>query len=103
MLVKDSIDEIIEDAIVDAYDFNEQLWGFYTVLDEELSFPVKIQVLGQDFKAVGIEYKCERLKWIVIGSNGKNYLIDITDTIIVDKNSYNRKIVQAYRKWLVCG
>ena len=40
------LDEMIEEAILDAYGESEQTVGFYTILDENLALPFKTEVLG---------------------------------------------------------
>ncbi|MGP3990564.1 calcium-binding protein [Streptomyces sp. 3N207] len=40
------LDELVEQATVDAYDDQEQLTGLYTMLAEHLTVPFKTVVLG---------------------------------------------------------
>ena len=40
----EKLDEMIEEAIVDAYDESEQTLGFYTMLEENPAMPFKTQV-----------------------------------------------------------
>ena len=40
------LDEMIEEAIVDAYGESEQTVGFYTMLEENLATPFKTEMLG---------------------------------------------------------
>ncbi|MFE9171168.1 calcium-binding protein [Streptomyces kebangsaanensis] len=40
------LDELVEQATVDAYDDEEQLTGLYTMLSEHLAVPFKTVVLG---------------------------------------------------------
>ena len=40
------LDELIEEAIVDAHDESEQTSGFYSMLEEHLAIPFAIDMLG---------------------------------------------------------
>jgi hypothetical protein len=42
------LDEMIEEAIVDAYGESEQIVGFYTMLEDNLALPFKTEILGVD-------------------------------------------------------
>ena len=48
------LDEMIEEATVDAYGESEQTVGFFTLLEERLKLPFKTEVLG-------VEVTVERL------------------------------------------
>ena len=43
---KARLDELIEEATVDAYGDSEQRGGFLTMLEENLALPFKTEVLG---------------------------------------------------------
>jgi Calcium binding len=45
-LSKADLDELVEEAIVDAYGEEEQLAGFYTMFEENLVLPFTTMVLG---------------------------------------------------------
>jgi hypothetical protein len=44
-LANAKLDELIEEATVDAYDESEQTTGFYTTFEEHLALPLKTEVL----------------------------------------------------------
>ncbi len=45
-LSKARLDELIEQALVDAYRQSEQATGFYTMLENDLRLPFETQILG---------------------------------------------------------
>ena len=45
---KSRLKELIEQAIVDAYGEEEQVGGFFTMLEEYLALPFRVKVLGVD-------------------------------------------------------
>jgi hypothetical protein len=54
-LSKADLDELVEEAIVDAYGEDEQLTGFYTMIEENLALPFTTMVLGVEVTVEGID------------------------------------------------
>ena len=54
-LSKADLDELVEEAIVDAYGEDEQLAGFYTMIEENLVLPFTAMVLGVEVTVEGID------------------------------------------------
>jgi hypothetical protein len=54
-LSKADLEELVEEAIVDAYGEDEQLAGFYTMIEENLVLPFKTMVLGVEVTVEGID------------------------------------------------
>jgi hypothetical protein len=48
MFAAEYLDQLIEEATVDAYNESEQTVGFFTMMDEHLAFPFTTWVLGQE-------------------------------------------------------
>ncbi len=46
----DSIDDLIEEVIVDAYGPDEQLWAFRQAFEDTAHFPFSGQVVGVDVR-----------------------------------------------------
>ena len=49
------LDELVEEAIVDAYGEDEQLVGFYTMIEENLALPFTTMVLGVEVTVESID------------------------------------------------
>lgn len=47
-LIKAELDALVEEAIVDAYDREEQAAGLYAMIQDNLAAPFQTQVLGLD-------------------------------------------------------
>jgi len=54
-LSKADLDELVEEAIVDAYGEDEQMAGFYTMIEENLVLPFTTMVLGVEVTVEGID------------------------------------------------
>jgi len=49
------LDELVEEAIVDAYGEDEQLTGLYTMIEENLAVPFTTRVLGVEVTVEGVD------------------------------------------------
>lgn len=45
-LTRARLDELVEEALVDAYGGSEQVTGFYTMMENDLRLPFETQILG---------------------------------------------------------
>ena len=56
-LSKADLDELVDEAIVDAYGEDEQLAGFYTMIEENLVLPFTAMVLGAEVTVEAIDLR----------------------------------------------
>ncbi len=54
-LGKARLDELIEEALVDAYGESEQVTGFYTMMENDLRLPFETEILGMNVIVEGID------------------------------------------------
>ena len=54
-LSKARLDELVEEALVDAYGESEQVTGFYTMMENELRLPFETEILGMTVTVEGID------------------------------------------------
>ena len=93
------LDEMIEEATVDAYGESEQTVGFFTLLEERLKLPFKTEVLG-------VEVIVERLDMtddqqiVAVYSRGKSQQrVSILDLILPDPPPEGAEWIEAFRRW----
>src|SRR5690242_6828749 len=93
------LDEMIEQATVDAYEESEQAVGFFTLLEERLELPFKTEVLG-------VEVTVERLDMtddehiVAVCSRGKSrQSIPILDLTLPDAPPEGAEWIAAFRRW----
>ena len=79
------LDEIIMDAIIDSYGFEEQLCSWFAFFQDELIFPIHISILSNQYEAKGITVQWERLKFII-------YLNDMEFLVDINLNTCNKTI-----------
>ena len=93
------LDEMIEEATVDAYGESEQTAGFFTLLEERLKLPFKTEVLG-------VEVTVERLDMtddeqiVAVCSRGKaKQPVPILDLTLPDPPPEGAEWIEAFRRW----
>ena len=93
------LDEMIEEATVDAYGESEQIVGFFTLLEERLQLLFKTEVLG-------LEATVERLDMtddeqiVAVCSRGKSQQpVPILDLALPDPPPEGVEWIDAFRRW----
>lgn len=95
------LDQLIEEAIVDAYNESEQAVGFFTMIDEHLAFPFTTRVLGQEVTVAKVEIT-NRDQIVTVCSRGKEtQAIPILDLPMPGLLPAGAEWIEAYRRW--CG
>jgi hypothetical protein len=93
------LDEMIEEAIVDAYGESEQTVGFYTMLEDNLATPFETEMLG-------VEVTVERLdltddeQIVAVCSRGRSrQRVPILDLPLPNPPPEGADWVAAFRRW----
>jgi hypothetical protein len=100
--VADSIDQLIDDVVVDAYGDDEQLWAFRQVFEDTTTFPFAAQVAGVDIQVTDIDYPGDERRALVAvceraGERHTVALLDIVPSPTIDAGV--RQLIDAYRRW----
>jgi hypothetical protein len=97
------LDELIEEAIVDCHDEEEQANGFFAVMDENLTLPFMTPILGVETSVAAIEMdEFGRIK-AVCERNGEQQRIDLLDLPLPSPPPSGVEWIAAYRRWLEGG
>jgi len=97
-LSKKELEKLTERAIIDCCDDSERLAGFYTMLEENLSFPFPAKIVGEEVKIIGINQEESRIQAICV-RNAIKYPIDILYIKCNPKKIKGWKWIEAYREW----
>ena len=97
------LDEMIEEAIVDAYGESEQLVGFYTMLEDNLKVPFRTKLLG-------VEVTVERLdiseddRIVAVCTRGRaRQRVPILDLPLPNPPPDGAEWIEACRRWASGG
>ncbi len=93
------LDELVEQATVDAYDGEEQLTGFFTMLAEQLAVPFKTVVLGVEVTVKKVDL-LPGSRIVAVCKRGRHrQAIGILDLPLPDPAPAGAEWIEAYRHW----
>lgn len=95
---EDELDELIDEAIVDAYDEYEQRIGFLTMIQDNVTVPFQASLHGSEVTVSEID-GTDRVIKAIIKENKKSYPVDILDVEIDPSAVKGGEWIMAYRKW----
>lgn len=97
-LSKAKLDALVAEAIVDAYDEDEQLMGFAALLDDNLDVPFETTVLGVQVTVKGITHTSHGI--VACCVRGKHRQpIHILDLPLPEPPPKGAEWIAAYRHW----
>ncbi len=96
------LDELIEEATVDAYGDSEQTTGLYSLLEEHLHLPFHTEVLGIEVAVEALDMT-EDEQIVAVYSHGKSrQRISLLDLPLPSPPPGGAEWIDAYRRW-ACG
>ena len=98
-LSKARLKELIEQAIVDAYGEEEQVGGFFTMIEEYLALPFRVKALGIDADVEKVDMTLDG-QIVAICHRGKTrQKIPILDLPLPTPAPAGAEWIAAYRHW----
>jgi hypothetical protein len=98
-LGKRRLDELIEEAIVDAYGESEQRVGFLTMLEDGIAFPFKTEVLGSPVIVDRVDLNDAEEIVAVCRCGRQKQMIQILNLPIPSPPPDGWEWIEAYRRW----
>src|SRR6266550_3366720 len=93
------LDDMIEEATVDAYGESEQAVGFFTLLEEQLKLPFKTEVLGMEVTVERLDMTDDE-QIVAVCSRGKSRQpVPILDLTLPDPAPEGAEWIEAFRRW----
>src|SRR5437879_13220803 len=93
------LDEMIEEAAVDAYGESEQIVGFFTLLEERLKLSFKTEVLGVEVTVQRLDMTDDE-QIVAVCSRGKSrQSVPILDLPLPDPPPEGAEGFEAVRPW----
>jgi len=93
------LDEMIEEAIVDAYGESEQISAFYTLCEDNLAMPFKTEVLGVKVTVERIDLTDDE-QIVAVCSRGKaRQRVPILDLPLPSPPPEGADWIAAFRRW----
>jgi hypothetical protein len=94
------LDKLIEEAIVDCYDEEEQASGFFTMIEDNLALPFVTWILGVEVSVVAIKMGEDGGFKAVCERGGERQRIGLTDLPLPSQPPSGAEWIAAYRRWV---
>ena len=94
------LDELIEEAIVDCYDEEEQASGFFTMIEDNLALPFVTWILGVEVSVVAVKMGEDGGLKAVCEHGGERQRIGLTDLPLPSQPPSGAEWIAAYRRWV---
>lgn len=98
-LSKARLDELIEEAVVDANDESEQVTGFYTMLENDLRLPFETRILGVAASVEGIDITEDDQLVAVCRKGRTRQRISLSELPLPSPPPEGAEWILAYRYW----
>ena len=93
------LDRLIEDAIVDAHNESEQITGFYTMVEDNLSVPFMTDILGMEVSVEKVELTDDEQIVAVCRRGKSRQRIPILDLPLPNPPPKGVEWIEAFRRW----
>jgi hypothetical protein len=94
------LDKLIEEATVDCYNDEEQLSGFFTMIEENLALPFATRVFGVEVSVVAIEMDDDGGLKAACVHSGERQRIGLSDLPLPSPPPSGAEWIAAYRRWV---
>ena len=93
------LDELIEQATVDAYGDHEQFTAFLTVIEDEVAFPFRTQVLGAEVTVERVDQNRAGGIVAICARGDHRQVMALVDLPLPDPPPKGAQWIAAYRRW----
>jgi len=93
------LDQMIEEAIVDAYGESEQITGFYTMLEDNLAVPFQTKILGVEVTVERVDMTDDELIVAVCARGRSRQRVPILDLPLPNPRPEGAEWIDAFRRW----
>jgi uncharacterized hydantoinase/oxoprolinase family protein len=93
------LDQMIEEAIMDAYGESEQIVGFYTMLDDNLAVPFQTKMLGVEVIVERVDMTDDDQIVAVCVRGKSRQRVPILDLPMPDPPPAGAEWIGAFRRW----
>jgi hypothetical protein len=98
-LSKARLDDLIDDALTDAYGESEQVTGFYTMLENDLHLPFETQILGVTVTVESIDITEDDQLVAVCRAGKTRQRISLSELPLPSPPPARAEWIAAYRYW----
>ena len=96
---KAKLEKLIEEAVVDAYGEEEQVGGFFTMMEEHLALPFSTSILGVDVVVEKVDMTCSGQIVAICRRDKVRQRVGILDLPLPTPAPPGTEWIAAYRHW----
>ena len=93
------LDQLIEEATVDAHDVAEQAVGFFSMIEDNLALPFTTTLLGVEIEVTGIDMRSDDRIVAVCKRGRRIQHIDLAELPLPTPPPPGAEWIAAYRRW----
>jgi hypothetical protein len=94
-----TLDQLIEEAVVDAYGESEQTVGFYTMLEDNLAVPFQTEILGVEVTVERVGMTDDEQIVAVCARGRSRQRVPILELPLPDPPPEGVEWIDAFRRW----
>ena len=96
------LQELLEQAVVDCYDEEEEFGGMLCTLEDNLSFPLQAEAMGEPVEVIGLDGRRSSLRRGIVArvrKGDKEYTVGLSELAIIDPDPDSADWLAMYRHW----
>lgn len=96
------LEALLEQATVDCYDEEEEFGGVLCTLDDNLSFPLQAEALGEQVEVIGLDDRQSSLRKGIVArvrKGGREYTVGLADLNFIAPDPTSAEWLAMYRYW----
>jgi hypothetical protein len=98
-MFEDELDELIEEATLDAYGEYEQTLGFYTMLEDNLAMPFQTEMFGVEVLVEQVDINEDEQIFVLCSRGSNQQYISILDLPLPSPPPKGAEWIAAYGRW----
>jgi hypothetical protein len=96
------LEALLEQATVDCYDEEEEFSGVLCTLDDNLSFPLQAEAMGEPVEVIGLDDRRSSLRRgivAVVRRGGREYAVGLAELNFISPDPTSAEWLAMYRYW----
>lgn len=102
MVSEERLQELLEEAIVDCYDEEEEFMGVLITVDENVNWPLHAHLAGMPVEVLGLSESASSTRRGIVARirrDGKEYTASLTDLTFGPMDESSAEWLAMYRWW----
>jgi hypothetical protein len=96
------LQEMLEQAVVDCYNEEEEFCGVLYTLEDNLNFPLQAEAMGESLEVIGLDSRRSSVRRGIVArvrKGDKEYTVGLSELVIVGPDLTSAEWLEMYRYW----